>query len=142
VAPVEDIYVVRSVRTSRGMPTDFCAESRTGFAPTTYEDRYTFHAITTGHQTEESLILLGVRWGTCVPCFGETSNRLRANFYAEGDLASLSFVAGGDRESPKADFESREWPTFSNPTPSSMLFRHFLNLSDLPDVLRFASAVI
>jgi hypothetical protein len=39
----EEIYVIRSVRTSRITPTEYCALSQTGFADTVFEDRYVFH---------------------------------------------------------------------------------------------------
>ena len=119
---VEDIYVARSVRISRVTPTDFCAESRTGFTPATYEDRYTFHTVTTRPSDGRITDALGGQVGQLHACFGETTRPLRANFYAEGELASLSFVGKGDCESPKADF----------PESGINVFRCFLNLTDLP----------
>src|SRR5687768_4532606 len=70
---VEDIYVVRSVRTSRVRPTDFCTESRTGFGSPTFEDRYDFHATTTRPSDGKMTVPLGGRVGRVHGCFGETS---------------------------------------------------------------------
>ena len=119
---VEDIFVVRSVRTSRGMPTDFCAEGRTGFGSATFEDRYDFHATTTRPLDGKMMDPLGNRVGQVHGCFGETSNPLKANFYLEGTLASLSFSGKGECEAPKADF----------PEAGITIFRCFLELSNLP----------
>lgn len=43
----EEIYVIRSVRMSRNAPTEYCAQSKTGFADSVFEDRYVFHPVTT-----------------------------------------------------------------------------------------------
>ena len=119
---VEDIYVVRSVRTSRVMPTDFCTESRTGFGSPTFEDRYDFHATTTRPSDGKMTVPLGSRVGRVHGCFGETSNPLKANFYLEGEVASLSFTGKGECEAPRADF----------PEGGITIFRCFLELSNLP----------
>ncbi len=44
----EEIHVMRSVRTSRTAPTDYCADSRTGFSNILFEDRYLLYAVNTG----------------------------------------------------------------------------------------------
>ena len=54
----EDIYVIRSVRTSRITPTEYCAQSHTGFADTVFEDRYVFHPVTT--RAEDGAVLLEI----------------------------------------------------------------------------------
>ncbi len=115
---VEDIYIVRSLRTSRGTPTDFCAEGRTGFA-STYEDRYTFHAVTTRPSDARLVDPRGNQVGQLRACFGGTRF---ANFYAEGDLASLAFTGRGECASPRADF----------PEGGINVFRCFLDLTNLP----------
>jgi hypothetical protein len=42
---VEETIIARSLRTARVMPTEFCAENKVGFAQTTNEDTFTFHAV-------------------------------------------------------------------------------------------------
>jgi hypothetical protein len=54
-AKKEEIYVIRSVRTSRIAPTDYCAQSRTGFASTVFEDTYVLHTTLRGDFPESGL---------------------------------------------------------------------------------------
>ena len=121
-ASVEDIYIARSVRTSRVAPTEFCAASRTGFGDVLYEDHYDFHGTaaraTDGKVTEA----LGKTIGQVRACFGSTTDPLKVNFYAEGDLAALSFTGKGSCEGTKPDF----------PEAGVTAFRCMLDLSDLP----------
>ena len=118
---VEDIYIARSVRTSRVMPTDFCAESRVGFG-STFEDLFNLHATTTRTSDGRMTEALGDRIGQLRVCVGRTSNPLRLNFYAEGDLGAVAFTGKGDCEAPKLDF----------PEPGITVYRCFLDLTDLP----------
>lgn len=121
-ASVEDIYVARSLRLSRGTPTDFCAQSRTGFGNATYEDRYAFHATATrpsdGRMTNTKMNTIG----HLRACFGSTADPLVLNFYAEGDLGAVSFTGKGECRGMRQDF----------PEPGITPFRCFLELTDLP----------
>jgi len=119
---VEDIYIARSLRTTRAMPTEFCAESRVGFAGTTFEDQYTFHAIETRTADGRITNAHGNKIGQVRACLGPTSDPLRINFFAAGDLAAVSFVGKGGCETKKADF----------PEPGITVYRCFLDLTDLP----------
>jgi hypothetical protein len=65
---------------------------------------------------------LGNQVGQLRACFGETANPLRANFYAEGELASLSFMGKGECQSPRADF----------PESGINVFHCVLDLTNLP----------
>lgn len=121
-ASVEDIYIARSVRTARVATTDFCAASRTGFADVMYEDRYDFHATATRASDGKMMEALGKKIGQVHACFGSTSDPLKANFYAEGELAALSFTGKGFCESSKPDF----------PEAGIIGARCLLDLSGLP----------
>jgi len=119
---VEDIYVVRSFRESRDLPTAFCAEQRTGFGGTTREDRFTFRSITTssatGLVTNANVATVG-RLHTCVgPGIGASS----FNFYAEGVLGQISFSGRG---------ECVTEPDY--PEAGLTFQRCFLQLGELPD---------
>ena len=80
------------------------------------------HAVTTRTPDGRITDPLGNQVGQLRACFGETANRLQANFYAEGELASLSFTGKGECESPRADF----------PESGINVFRCFLDLMNLP----------
>jgi len=120
-ATVEDIYIARSVRITRSMPTDFCAESRVGFAGDAFEDSYTFHATESRMSDGKMTNPHGNRIGQMRACFGATPNPLKINFYAEGDLAAVSFIGKGECEL-KADF----------PEAGITVGRCFLDLTNLP----------
>jgi len=94
---IEDIYIARSVRESRGWPTEFCAEARTGF-PTAggAEDKFTFQSTATrgsdGLMTSTSVKAIGNYRG----CFGPTPDALTWKFYMEGALGSITFKGRGE----------------------------------------------
>ena len=85
---VEEIYIARSVRESRVMPTEFCAQARTGFQ-STIEDRYTFRSIAVrtddGRITNENVKTIGVGHG----CFGPIAETIPAPASQSGTGASL-----------------------------------------------------
>ena len=68
--PREEIYVIRSVRTSRIAPTEYCAQSRTGFVDTVFEDRYVFHPVTTRAADGAVVSTAGKETATLHACFG------------------------------------------------------------------------
>jgi hypothetical protein len=100
----EEIYVIRSVRTSRIPPTDYCAQSRTGFAETLFEDRFAFHTVSTN--TKDGLVAnaFGAKTGSGNTCFGKTVDPDVLNFYAEGEIAGISFKGRGRCTILKKDF--------------------------------------
>lgn len=104
---LEEIYFARSVRESRIKPTEFCAEARTGFANSVYEDRYTFRSIS-GSSSDGRMVDGNVRTiGTGHACFGETGDSKRLNFYGEIRLGRNEFKGIGVCLAMKADFPER-----------------------------------
>src|SRR5262249_17445921 len=83
----EEIYVIRSVRTSRIPPTEYCAQSQTGFADGVFEDRYIFHPVTT--RTEDGAVVstAGKETASLHACFGKMTDPNLLNFYGEGEIA-------------------------------------------------------
>ena len=121
---VEDIYVVRSLRTSRIAATRFCETARTGFAEMNTEDRYNFQSVRT-NTSDGTVSDANVETvGTLHACFGPTPDPTRFSFYAEGALGSTPFIGRGDCLMARKDFPER----------GLQLFRCFLDLSDLPEV--------
>jgi hypothetical protein len=119
---VEDIYVVRSVRTSRVTPTEFCAANRIGFGSASDEDRFTFHVTTTRVNDGKVSEPHGNQIGQLRACFGATTHPLKRNFYAEGQMAALAFTGTGECEASRSDF----------PEPGITVYRCFLQLTNLP----------
>jgi hypothetical protein len=119
---VEDIYIARSLRESTAAPTDFCAKSRTGFAATVREDRFTFRSTAT-RASDGLMVNTNVRIiGRLHACFGSTGDPALMHFYAEGTLGTVSFTGRGDCAYGKADY----------PEAGITGVRCFLALSDLP----------
>ena len=119
---VEEIYVVRSWRESRDTPTEFCAQSRTGFDKATSEDHYTFRSISI-QTSNGQMINNDVRTiGRLRACFGSTADPKLLNFYAEGALADVTFKGQGECLANKSDY----------PEPGIISTRCFLHLSGLP----------
>jgi hypothetical protein len=119
---VEDIYVARSLRLSRVLPTAYCAFERTGFENSGIEDRYNFQSVSTrasdGVITSANVSTIG----TLHACFGPTADPLTSNFFAEGTLGSVSFSGSGECRMARKDF----------PEPGINVFRCFLEIRNLP----------
>lgn len=94
----EDIFIVRSVRESRGAPTEFCAESKIGFTIFNgAEDKFALRSTSTqgssGLMTNSSVQAVGSFRG----CFGPLPADPRiAKFYAEGALGTVNFKGRGE----------------------------------------------
>lgn len=104
IANVEELYVARSVRESRIKPTEFCAEARTGFPNSIYEDRYTFRSIS-GRSTDGRIVDRNVKTiGNGHACFGQTADPKLLNFYAEIVLGRSTFAGIGACRLMRHDF--------------------------------------
>jgi hypothetical protein len=119
---VEEIYIARSFRESRDKPTDFCAQSRSGFGVATTEDHFTFRSIairaSDGKMTDNDVRIIGrIR-----ACFGPTNNPTLQNFYAEGSLGAVIFTGKGECQVNRTDY----------PEAGITSVRCFLHLSGLP----------
>jgi hypothetical protein len=121
-AAVEDIYIARSVRESRVMPTDYCSEARTGFTNFTFEEQFTLRSTATRAADGLMISTNAKTIGRLRACFGSTSNAGVHNFYAEGVLGALSFVGKGECRIVQRDY----------PEAGITPVRCFLDLLDLP----------
>lgn len=120
VSEAEEIYVARSVRESRVVPTEFCAQTKTGFNSDSFEDQYTFRSVATrtsdGRLVNANITTIGAGHG----CFGRTADPATLNFYLELHLGKTALRGIGDCRRTKPDFPER-----------GLSARHcFLNLSD------------
>jgi hypothetical protein len=119
---VEDVYIARSWRESRVAPTDFCAQSHTGFANANIEDRYTFRSTTTrasdGLMTDANVRTIG----TMHACFATSADSTQIHFYADGALGGVSFVGNGECTVAHQDF----------PETGLRVLHCFLDLGKLP----------
>jgi hypothetical protein len=119
---VEDVYIARSWRESRVAPTDFCAQSRTGFANSNIEDRYTFRSTTTrasdGLMTDANVRTIG----TLHACFATGADSTQIHFYGEGVLGGVAFTGNGECKVAHQDF----------PEPGLRVLHCFLDLGKLP----------
>jgi hypothetical protein len=94
---VEDIYILRSVRESRGFPTDFCTKAKTGFETLGgAQDKFTFRSTATrgsdGLMTDANIQKIG----DYRACIGLTANPNAYNFYLEGMLGTVPFKGRGE----------------------------------------------
>jgi len=99
----EEIYVIRSVRTSRITPTEYCAQSQTGFADALFEDRYVFHPVTTRADDGAVVSTAGKEIASLHACFGKMADPNLLNFYGEGEIAGIPFAGRGRCTSLKTD---------------------------------------
>src|SRR5215467_2715954 len=99
----EEIYVIRSVRTSRITPTEYCAQSQTGFADALFEDRYVFHPVTTRADDGAVVSTAGKEIASLHACFGKMADPNLLNFYGEGEIAGIRFAGRGRCTSLKTD---------------------------------------
>ena len=96
------IYVARSMREGRITPTEFCAQTRTGFAAAV-EDQYTFRSIATRPTVASSTPTI-TTIGRLRACIGTTPDAATLKFYAEGVLGGIPFTAIGDCRTLKQDY--------------------------------------
>ena len=100
----EEVYVIRSVRISRINPTEFCAQSQTGFADNVFEDRYVFHPVTTRAEDGAVISTVGKETASLHACFGKMADPNLLNFYAEGEIAGIHFTGKGQCTFLKTEF--------------------------------------
>lgn len=94
---VETIFVARSVRESRIAATDYCASSRTHFSkPSVFEDRYTFHAITTQAVDGRVVDTDAGTIATAHGCLAGAAEPGVDGFYLESTFGGVSFSGYGD----------------------------------------------
>src|SRR6185369_3724205 len=103
-SPLEEIYVLRSVREQQPPVADWCSLDRVGFAPlpADSERSFSFWSI----RTEDGRVVdtKAARVAELRGCFGATEERTRQHFYAEVRLGSLSFRGNGECLALAANF--------------------------------------
>jgi hypothetical protein len=119
----EEIYVIRSIRLSRDVPSEYCAAAHTGFSDPISEAKFVFHPVTTREKDGAIISTEGQKAASLHACFGKTGDPKITSFYGEGELAGASFVGKGQCTRLKADF----------PEMGISAWTCFLELSGLKD---------
>ena len=100
----EEIYIIRSVRISRVPATEYCGQSRTGFADAPFEDQYIFHAVVTQEANGAVINAVGNKTASMHACIGKTPDLNPRNFFGEGEIAGKPFRGSGKCTTLKPDF--------------------------------------
>jgi hypothetical protein len=100
----EEIYVIRSIRLSRDVPSEYCSAAHTGFPDAFSEAKFAFRPVTTNKKNGEVISTEGQKAASLHACFGRTGDANVTSFYGEGELAGASFVGKGQCTRLKADF--------------------------------------
>ena len=120
-SPVEDIYVLRSLRDSRSTtPGGFCDSGKIGFVAQ-IEDQYSFKAVATRAGDGKVVDASHHDTGTLHACFDSVPGVADTNFYGEGVIAGITATGKG-----KCTIIAPEFPE-----PGITSFRCFLVLSNL-----------
>ncbi len=104
--PLEEIYVLRSIREPHEPADGWCAPSRTGFEPLpkNAERFYSFWSVRTEPADGRVIETRDTRVAELRACFGGTTEPPRQNFYAEVKLGSLSFRGVGECVAARIDY--------------------------------------
>ncbi|WP_315781145.1 MULTISPECIES: hypothetical protein [unclassified Bradyrhizobium] len=118
---VEEIYIARTVRHGRVVPSDFCAPTKTGFAPA-LEDQLSVHAVDVqpgdGRMTgspDKSI-------GEMRVCIGQAMDPTLLGTYTEGQFNGIPFTGIGDCRLVRGN----------QPEEGLLTHRCFMALSGLP----------
>ena len=122
-AKKEDIYVIRSIRLSRDVPSEYCAPAHTGFSDPISEAKFDFYPVTTRTKDGAVISTEGQKAASLHACFGKMGDPRLTSFYGEGEVAGISFVGRGQCNRLKTDF----------PEPGITVWTCFLDLSGLKD---------
>ncbi|MGJ4963776.1 hypothetical protein ACQR10_02775 [Bradyrhizobium sp. HKCCYLRH2060] len=119
---VEEIYIARSVRQGRVVPSDFCAPTKTGFAPA-LEDQLSIRSVgvrpADGRMTETGDKSIG----EMRVCIGQAMDPTLLGTYTEGQLNGIAFTGIGDCRLVRGNL----------PEDGLLTHRCFLALSGLPE---------
>jgi hypothetical protein len=116
----EEIYVMRSVMTSRVAPTEYCAQPRTGFDKPFAEYQFAFRAVET--HADDGMVVnpLGKTTASLHACTSSTVGNVYG-FYGEGEIAGTRFSGKGQCTILRKDF----------PEPGLAWLTCFLDLTGL-----------
>jgi hypothetical protein len=97
-APLEDIYILRSIREHSKPVTGWCSSGKTGFEPFAIDPERVFSFWSVRSRPEDGKVVdaRAARVAELRGCFGPTDDRARQNFYAEIQIGSLSFHGKGE----------------------------------------------
>ncbi|MGJ5048175.1 hypothetical protein ACQR09_13985 [Bradyrhizobium oligotrophicum] len=119
---VEEIYIARSVRQGRVVPSDFCAPTKTGFAPA-LEDQLSIRSVgvrpADGRMTDTGDTSIG----EMRVCIGQAMDPTLLGTYTEGQLNGIPFTGIGDCRLVRGNL----------PEDGLLTHRCFLALSGLPE---------
>jgi hypothetical protein len=118
---VEEIYIARSIRVSRVVPSDFCAPTRTGFAPA-LEDQLVIRSITTDASDGRMVGTNAKDIGDMHSCIGQAMDPTVLGTYVEGHLNGIPFTGIGDCRLVRGNL----------PEDGLLTHRCFVALSGLP----------
>ncbi|MGJ4941108.1 hypothetical protein ACQR1W_11100 [Bradyrhizobium sp. HKCCYLS1011] len=118
---VEEIYITRSVRQSRVVPSEFCAPNKTGFAPA-LEDQLGIKSVNTRPSDGRMTGTNDADVGDMRICVGQAMDPTVLGTYAEGHVAGVAFTGVGDCRLVRGNL----------PEEGLLTHRCFLALSGLP----------
>lgn len=119
---VEAIFILRSVRESRGSPSESCATARTKVNDPSWEDQYTFRSVETRADDGRVLNADGKMVGSIRACFGRTPDPTIFELYGDLQIHGMAAKGFGKCHMTKSDF----------PEPGLKLFGCNFELFDLP----------
>ncbi|WP_437535024.1 SMP-30/gluconolactonase/LRE family protein [Sorangium sp. So ce726] len=109
--PLEEIYVLRSIREPHEPSAEGCSPAEIGFAPFPSDAERFFSFWSVRSEAGKVADAKESRVAQLRGCFGPTSEPARQNFYAEVDLGSISFRGNGECQALRVDFpESGLYP--------------------------------
>lgn len=120
-APVEDIYVLRSVREKRSTPTEACSTQRTKVADPAWKDYYTFRSIAFEPADGRIVDADTAKVGDILACFGRTADPKVFELYGDLEINGIKGKAFGTCRTTRTDF----------PEPGINLFACAFDLFDL-----------
>jgi hypothetical protein len=119
---VEEIYIARSIRVARVVPSDYCAPTRTGFAPA-LEDTLVIRSVTTNPADGRMEATNPKDIGSLHVCLGQAMDPTVVGSYTEGNLNGIAFTGIGDCRMVRGNL----------PEDGLLTYRCFLSLSGLPE---------
>lgn len=122
LSQVEEIYVLRTLRASRVVPSDFCAPTKTGFAPA-LEDVLKVRTVEVNGKDGRMTGMNDKDVGELRVCIGQAMDPTLLGTYTEGTVNGVSFSGIGDCRLVRGN----------QPEEGLLTHRCWLALSGLPD---------
>ncbi|GLH76960.1 hypothetical protein SSBR45G_18680 [Bradyrhizobium sp. SSBR45G] len=119
---VEEIYVLRSMRRGRVVPSDFCSPTKTGFAPA-LEDQLSVHSVSVHTSDGRMTGTTDKSIGDMRVCIGQAMDPTLLGTYTEGQFNGITFTGIGDCRLVRGNM----------PEDGILTHRCFLVMSGLPE---------